>query len=162
MTTSINKKIYNLYVKTIKSFSIFLEGFTVTDSWTLLITQYNSLVSSLSEQANLTLDMITNGTLFSISIMKLREMISLTLVGAISLVLTISETLKLQTIMTNDLLLSLTMRLQSTLSVTMDEMALDIVFTPILAQFYLLSDWDSDTLATMDVETLQDLDYTTA
>ena len=156
----INSKTFDLIRKTGKTLSIAISGFAASATFTFnnvfgLVIEY---VVSLAMGAYATISLRTVS--IGISVVKLSEKISQTISAKrISVIANIRETIKVASTIDGAIALIPLAALREKVLTSMSN-RVPITFAPILAQFNFLVAFDYLTLATVDVETLGDMDYT--
>lgn len=149
---------FNVNIVTKKAFDLIIRGFTPSDSWFVQIIQKFPITFAMkvSKQFSITMSALIN-VAYNI---KFKEYLTFDLNGG-RRVNTFSMKFKeyLSKTISQVSVLSLTWRENSKVITTISNFNFSNAFTPILAVFYNLSDWDASTLGTLDVETLGDLDY---
>lgn len=149
---------FNVNIVTKKAFDIIIRGFTPSDSWFVQIIQKFPIAFAMkvSKQFSITMSALIN-VAYNI---KFKEYLTFDLNGG-RRVNTFSMKFKeyLSKTISQVSVLSLTWKENSKVITTISNFNFSSAFTPILAVFYNLSDWDASTLGTLDVETLGDLDY---
>ena len=149
---------FNIYIDTTKSFNIALKGFTPSDSWFVLLSQIITVDwgMSLSKQLSIVLSQAMN----FVFPMSFTEMVNVTFSQTNQAVFSMYVGGGFDITMSMTSVLNALGSLRYKVGTTISDFDFDISLTPILAQFFSLGDWDSDTLGTMDVEVLEDLDLT--
>ena len=154
-----NKKSFNLIVRTKETFSLYLYNFQMAVTFFFRIRDKIKLtfVSKLSTKMFSTINV---KKIRLIPIAKLKESISIIINSKkISINYSIKERLKAVVTILSGVTINYTMRMRQKIVTTISQGILTLNTSPVLAKFFLLSDFDLDTLADVDVLTLGDMDY---
>ena len=154
-----NKKSFDLIVRTKETFNIYLYNFQMAVTFFFRIRDTIN-ITFIPKMSTKIFSTLTIKKVKIISSTKLIESVLYTLnLKRISLVCSIKERLKAIVTFTSMVAIDFSMRMRQKLVTTIYQGLLGISFEPILAKFYLLSDFDLDTLADVDSLTLGDMDY---
>jgi len=154
------------YIRNKHSFELTIFGLTVSASWSINFKQYfrTTIASPLLSIKFVFTNIIPKTAItFINSLIKLIiNLNSNIIINKPSIVFTMSQWLKITTPITiSKLLLTLIMNVIYKLDpISIKIPKISFTTTPLLAKFYKLWEHDGKTLATMDTQTLQDLDYT--
>ena len=154
-----NKKSFDLIVRTKETFNLYLYNFQMAVTFFFRIRDKIRItfVSKLSTKMFSTINV---KRIKLIPIAKLKESLSLIINSKkISIAYLVKERLKAVTVIASGVAINYTMRMRQKLVTTLSQGILTISTSPVLAKFYLLSDFDLDTLADVDVLTLGNMDY---
>ena len=154
-----NKKSFDLIVRTKETFNLYLYNFRMAVTFFFRIRDKIRItfVSKLSTKMFSTINV---KRIKLIPIAKLKESLSLIINSKkISVAYLVKERLQAVTTIVSGVAINYTMRMRQKLVTTLSQGILTISTSPVLAKFYLLSDFDLDTLADVDVLTLGDMDY---
>lgn len=161
MSEVINEKSFILTVKNSQTYQLIAKGFSQTTLWFINFSQSVLLSAALIliAKGNSTISLDTLrlnfGTMF------LSSKITSTILKGISLALVMKLTYAVSSTIENSVVLNNLVRLlgknTSTLNITSQ---INLAMLVVLLNF--LSDYDGETLGTLDPETLGDLDYTVA
>ena len=154
-----NKKSFDLIVRTKETFNLYLYNFQMAVTFFFRIRD-KIRITFVSKLSTKMFSVINIKRIKLIPIAKLRESVFLTINSKrVSISYIVRERLKAVTTILSSVTINYVMRLRQRLVTTLYQGILTITFDPILAKFYLLSDFDLDTLADVDVLTLGDMDY---
>jgi hypothetical protein len=154
-----NKKSFDLIVRAKETFDLYIYNFQMAVTFFFRIRDK----IRLSFIASLITKMIT-----TLSIKKVRLQFSMKLKESVSLILNskrinisyiFKERLKALVTIVSGATMILNMKLRQKLSTTLHQGILTLSISPILAKFFLLSDFDLDILGDLDVNDLGDMDY---
>lgn len=158
MTNQINVKNIVAYVKNTVSYSVIISGFSTTSLWFIDIRDKISLALSMKKigYPSVSLSILLK---IALETMELTGKI-LTILGIkLSLSPLAKITYKITVAINTLLSLDTTGKLRSKYNITLNNL-LGLAATIIAAVFNLLSDYDAETLSTLDPQTLGVLDYT--
>lgn len=151
---------FDLNIVTKKIYDIVIKGFTPSDSWFVQVFQKFPIAFGMKVGKYFSITMTSKTNV--ISSIKLREMLTFNLLAgrnSISFSMKFKEYIS-KTISQRSVLVG-SWKERSRLATAISNFNFSATFSPLLAVFYTLGDWDSSTLGTLDTETLVDLDYTT-
>lgn len=155
----INKKTFDLVVRTRETFSLYLYNFQMAVTFFFRIRDRVRItfVSKLTTKLSTILNLKKVRLIIS---PKFKESVSLILnLKRVSFVYSIKERLKAITTITTHMPVSLIIRERQKIVSTIKQGILSLTTSPILAKFFLLSDYDLDILGDLDASTLGDMDY---
>ena len=161
MSNSINVKNFILSVKNSQTYQISVEAFSKTTLWFITVILSIPIVASLLLTAKATATISLDTLRLNIGTIFLTTKMTSTVNNSLLLDVIGELTYKITVAISNSLLLSLLAKLRGKVSSTLN-ITTQLVLTMLIGTFNLLSDFDAETLGTMDVETLGDLDFTVA
>jgi len=156
-----NTKSFSITVKNSQTYQLIAAGFGKTQTWFLTIAQYFRLVAAMVMQSRATSTVSLRYVRLIISTLKLTSKLT----GIVAVKATLSSLAKLQykieSIMVWSAVLTLNMKIRAKVLATFGTLH-TLNLTMILAVLNFLSDYDAQTLGTLDPQTIGDLDYTLA
>lgn len=158
--TEINVKNFILCVKNSQTYQLAIDGFSKTSNWFITVVLNIPIVASLLLQAKATVSLALHPIRINIDTMFLTTKMTLTINNSLLLNAIAKLTYKITTTINNTLLMSTVMKLTTKMTSTMN-ISTQLILTMLTGIFNPLSDYDAGTLATIDSETLGDLDFTT-
>ena len=161
MTNNINKASFNLSIKAKKSFELFIKGFTY--AVTLLFNiKFKIPITFISKVSMNALAIINVKRIRLIPIARLRtSVVQIINVRKVSLITVLKQTGKIITIIYIRNPIGFISKARQKITTTLKTGILKITAIPSVAIFFLLGDYDPDTLGALDTSTLGELDYTT-
>ena len=160
MAKQANKKSFNLSVVVAKSFDIFVANFQAATTILFEIIERIEITFAASLRGKLLSTINVKRIRILLSQVKLRVSITQTINSKrITASYTFRQLLKAVTIASLRNPLTFISSARQKLITILSSKTVRILTDPILATFYILGNYDPDTLGTMDTETLGDLDY---
>jgi hypothetical protein len=157
---SVNEKTFSLFTKTQKVFSLVLTSFDY--AITLIARIFMRMPISFVSSVQISLSQIFNLKRIRIVISQVKLRINLTEIfnlKQIRLVTTLKARVKAVATITQRLIIGFTSKAIQKVISNIILKKIVFSFSPTLATFYTLGYFDPSTLATMDTETLEELDY---